>query len=634
MRTFFARLWYTARSQTGIGSAERRPATRGVQLAYVRAGVGSQDGFLLIEVLISTLLIGVMIIATYNGLDTVNRSTVEQRRHDEAAALAMESQEQLRTNDATALLALPSTGHAYTATVGGTKYTITQKASYGNGGETTGCSATEKAGEGKGTYILISSTVTWPARVSSPVTESSLITPPTGSALKVLATNSASIAAPSVPIVVTYTPVGTTTANTVEAITNSAGCALFAGIPATSAIVTARETQGIVTKWGSLYLPPTEVTLAPNVLTELPLTLAPGGRLEAQFRYNGLATYTHKNNAGTSTLSPENVTGDTFVAFNVNMKEAPTFETGSNQETIKMSGKLYEVLPDTEGGAYKATAETPKEPIQYPQGNLFPFPTGENHWTVYAGDCSANNPQEVTETAKATVVKPETAEVSAGGSRSVSVPLTYVALDVYHKTEAEITAIEPAKRWEMLETTSSYPVTITNSKCGGVTPNNETTLKTRHTQKTTIGSSWGGHLEDPFQPFGEYELCLYHAGKTYTVEPYTNTSQTTPVIRNIYLEELSNQEKEAARVAKEAATATARKAAESAEKTAWEAEVRANKKSGSEKESEDRAKESAQKTKRIAAEAAEKTAETNEKTAEAKEINEKEVAVESGKTSC
>jgi type II secretory pathway pseudopilin PulG len=665
MRTLFARLWYFARSPTGIGPIAARLTPPRGQRAEIAARLASQDGFLLIEVLISTLLVGVMVIATYNGLDSVNRSTAEQRRHDEATALAMQSQEQLRSDSATALLALPSTGHSYTATVSGTQYTITQKASYGNGGEQTGCSANEKGGAGKGTYILISSTVEWPHLVK-PVTESGIITPPTGSALKINVTNGGETPTAGVPIVVTYTPVGTTGTSTVEATTSSSGCALFAGIPSTAAIVTARETQGIVTKWGSLYLPPSEVTLAPNVLTEIPLTLAPGGRLEAEFKYRNSTTYKHLNNSGSSEIS-ENVAGDTFVALNVNMKQAPNFETGSNQNTFTMSGSLYEVLPDTAGGAYEASSTTPQEPIKYPQGNLFPFPTTENSWTVYAGDCTANNPKEVTEAARTTVILPETKEVVASASATVPVPMTYVTLNVYHKkTQLEIKALG-SKAWEWLETTNPYPVTVTNTKCAGVKPDNETTLKTQHTQRITTGSIWGGHLEAPFQPFGEYGLCLYAAGKTYTVKPYVNSSPTTPVTRNIYLEELTNQEKEGVRTTKETEVKTARESSEAAtktarlkeeeaaktkrvaeelpakekrekeeatekttkskeeatkkerleaeasEKTAWESEISKNKKSNSEKTKEKETKEKAQATKRSSAEATEKAAETKRK---------------------
>src|SRR4051794_24125472 len=65
-----------------------------------------EDGFLLVEVLVSAMLVALIVTATFNGLDVANRLTADQRRHDTASILAAQSQEQLRTEPASALNAL------------------------------------------------------------------------------------------------------------------------------------------------------------------------------------------------------------------------------------------------------------------------------------------------------------------------------------------------------------------------------------------------------------------------------------------------------------------------------------------------------------------------------------------------
>ncbi len=149
---------------------------------------------MLMEVVISALLVGLIVVATFTGFDVVNRVTAEQRRHNEAALLAAQSQEQLRSNPATTLDTLESEPHVYTRTVGGTVFTITQQAQPVNAtGTATGCNATETKSK-TSTNILITSTVTWPTLKASKrpaVEQSSIITPPTGSALEVDITNGA-----------------------------------------------------------------------------------------------------------------------------------------------------------------------------------------------------------------------------------------------------------------------------------------------------------------------------------------------------------------------------------------------------------------------------------------------------------
>jgi type II secretory pathway pseudopilin PulG len=544
MPSFQAKRWFRRRASLG------------------RSGAGAEDGFLLVEVIVSALLVGMIVVATFTGFDVVGRTSTEQRRHNAAAVLAAESQEQLRSDNSTTLLALERSPHSYTRLVSGTTYTVTQKATFGNGSSTTGCSATEEGTKGKGTYIAVSSSVTWPGMTGKAVTQSSIITPPTGSALTV-EVNNGNTATPTsgVTIAITYTAVEASGTTTLEATTGSAGCVLFAGIPATSAKLKVRETSGIVNKQGTLTWPEEELTLAPNVLTNHQVVLAPGGAITATFAYEGSNRYKHKQNDPNSAEIEEAVTGDTFVVYNANMKEPlPDFQTGSNQVLQNFPGGLFEVLPGSVG-SYKGEATTQKEPTKYARGNLFPFPANQN-WTVYAGDCESNDPEELTK-ALATKVTDPTVLVTPAANPSTAVPTTYVLLNVYNASQTQI-AKEGANAWKYLETgATSFPVTVTNVKCAGVTPKNETALNNKHVQGTTTGPIWGGHLEAPFQPYGEYELCLFAGGKTYTPKKrYNNLESAKKNTVNIYLGEQSKAEKEATRTAEEQEVKVAREKAE------------------------------------------------------------------------
>ena len=608
--------------------------------ARVRAGrqARSEDGFLLLEVIMSALMVGFIVVATFTGFGVVNRATGNERARNEAAVLAAESQEQLRSNSAIGLHELAEAENSYTKSVAGTTFTIAQKASPGNGAGQTGCVSAETGGKGKGVYYLITSTVTWGHMVGKPVVQSSIVTPPTGSALEVEVSNG-ELPTAGVSVSLTYTPAETTGTTTLEGTTGAKGCVLFAGIPATSALVEVNETKGIVNAHGTLSWPTKTVTLAPNVVTPDPVELAPAGALEALFRFNKSATYSHKNNANTKELT-ESVKGDTFVAYNQKMGVEPYFETGGNSALAKFaSSGLYEMILVSPVGTYGTTAISPIEATSnYPNGNLFPFPSAaEGKWTGYAGDCTANNP-------KTYGVTPPSAAVTAGTTSAVEVPVAYDQLEVYKGTQT--TPIG-------LETGGPYLVTITNKGCKGVTPNNGTALDITHTQATTTSVSnpeWFGHLEEPFQPFGEFELCLISEPKagvkhTYSLkEPFVNKSTTEKLTRKIYLGEESSQEIESTRLASEAVTRTKRlekeesirvplETKETETKTKREATEATTRKAAETKETETRSKrEATEATTRKAAETKETETKTKREATEATTRKTAETAEEANRT--
>jgi Tfp pilus assembly protein PilV len=465
-------------------------------------------------VIVSALLVGLIVVGMLTGFGVIDRSTTSSREHSEAALLAAESQEALRTDPASAFVALSQSAHEYTRPVGGITYTIKQSANFigGEGGSGT-CSATETTRNSTNS-ARIASTVSWkePNSKPKPVIESGIVTPPTGSALEVDVANGApgTIGTAGVTAIVKYTPPETTSTATVLGTTGTAGCIVFGGIPATSALVEIPELSGYVTRTGKLTIsPPQTVEIAPNLTKHYMVEFARGGRIEAHFTYENQATYLGKP-----------VEGDTFVVANNSIDESPDFEVGSSSITYEPSGE--QIATAKPGEPYAAHATTPTAP-KYSTGDLFPFPGSE--WEVYAGDCPENNPAILT----SHVVENGHGAVTAGEPTVVNVPMSLLTLNVY-------TGTGPTHTVGLAST--QYAVTITNLRCAAAKPNNETQVTIKHTQKT----STSGHLEHFFQPFGEFELCLQHGTGTDKIKYHILTTSTATA--SIYLGQTSSNSEE------------------------------------------------------------------------------------------
>ncbi len=590
------------RSRTGPG----RPTPAG---PLSRAS--SEEGFLLIEVLISAVLVALIVVATFTGFDVVNRTSADQRQRNEAAVLAAQSQEQLRSDPASTLQLIGA--HEYTQVVAGTTYKITQGAELQPGsGSSANCSVTETKRQSGNAY-RITSKVTWSAqeKVGRPaVVASGLTTPPTGSGLEVDFDNATTVTAgvPGLTAIVKYTPVGSGSVVTLEQTAGSEGCVVFGAIPATSATVEVKEASGYVTISGAPKFPTKEVKIAPNYTTHYAVVYNRGGSITAKFAYkNTTEKYKHLSNDGKSEVEEQPV-GDTFVAFNSLMAAKPDFEIGSTRYAA--ATETYNPLP----GTFEASATSPS--------NLFPFTEGEKgKWNAYAGDCVANEPETVT----AKAVKQPTTLVTPGGAPEVVVPTAYDTLNLYNATRKAVTEAG-AKAWEKLEVTTPRSATITNSTCAAsVAPNNESAINIKHVQETSTGAVNGGHLKDPFQPFGtEFQLCVYVSPRAY-IRKFANTKESGEVLP-IYLSQKSSQEKLEAKAAAEAAEATAKKKAEETEATeraTWKAEEKAGKKTKVQREALEKTQKENREKRETKETTERKTAETTEKTTrEAKEATE------------
>lgn len=308
----------------------------------------SERGDSLIEVLASTVLMAVIIVATLTGLDSSNRSTTLDRARSQADALAQQEQEQLRSEPVRKLSEL---NRVKEVTLNNTKYVVTTHAEYiSDLTATSSCNSTSATAEN----IKTTSTVTWSSMgVSKPVIESSLISPPAGTALIVQVTN------PVEPLAGALVSVVGPTTTSVE--TSSNGCAIIALEPGAYTIDVSKA--GYVDQNGFLHTKEDKADITSDYLvaettTKAQYTLAPASKLEVSF---------------TGSTPAES---DTAVAFNSGMLEPAKF------------GAL---------GTYKTVLSSPN--------TIFPFPE-TSKYAVYAGTCEGNLPSKWGQTNVETAVLP------------------------------------------------------------------------------------------------------------------------------------------------------------------------------------------------------------------------------------
>jgi len=398
MHTFFARLLTLGRSSIG------------------RRSLSSERGDTLIEVMVSALLVALIVVGTFSGLDSTNKATALQRSRSQADALAEQDEEQLRSEPVTKLSELNRT---HTVTEGGTTYTITSTSKYiSDATATASCTSSST----KADYLQTTSKVTWNALLNSkgelvgkPVEESGIISPPADSALIVQVQESGT-ALPNA-LVVAKGPSPATTSYELE--TSSNGCAILAVPPGEYNIYVSKtgyvdpngyeNTHEDSSTTRSVYIP------AENT-SKIGYNLGLAGALAVSF---------------TGSTPAE---GDSFVAFNTGMTSFRPFGTV---------------------GTYSTTVESPK--------SIFPFTT---KYTVYAGICEADLPTKNGRSSNPEIL------VESGKPAAVSVPLPPVNFVVKSGIKAG-TAAEEGHVMEAKGSTTdgctSKRTLVTSSGTGGPT---------------------------------------------------------------------------------------------------------------------------------------------------------------------
>jgi Tfp pilus assembly protein PilV len=411
-----------------------------------RHTVASNDGFALMEVIVSAAVLVVVVLGVLAGLDAATSTAGANKARTVAATLAEKDQERLRgmrVPDIDKMNLLP-----YDVKVANVTYHVESKAVWVNdaSGQEIGCSLNKA----QASYMRITSTVTSPITGNKvkPVVISSIVAPQVGTSasgtLAVLVKGAAGDGIPGV----TVSAAGPKSVDPES--TNALGCAVFGDLTAGTYSVTLSK-PGYVDTEGQTS-PSNDATVTAGTTSTM------------EFAYDSAAKITLNVKSQPGTFSEP---AKTVVAANQALGGGlRTF--GPNASSVISS------LTDPSTSEVSGTTFT--------LVNLFPFVNG---YTFYSGGCSPNDPSKSIATYFDTysgkvVLQPG----GDGGNINVYEP-TVATIFVRSGTSGS-TALQNTPVW-------AYP---TNTGCTG----------TRIYLGTTNTS---GKITSAGLPYGTYTLCAY-----------------------------------------------------------------------------------------------------------------------------
>jgi Tfp pilus assembly protein PilV len=309
----------------------------------LRRGSGtarSEAGFALIEVVVSALIMVVTTGGVISLLNATGKSGGEQRHRAHAFSLAQEDQARLRSIQ---IASLNTAMGARTATLNGTTYTITSKATFvSDKTSTTNCTGSNVSAD----YVKVGSEVTWQKMRAAPVVLESIVSPVSGS----LSPNAGALA-----ITVKNAKAGGISgarlsgsgASTFSGYTNAEGCVLFGGLPTGSYSLKPELDEEFITPNGEK--PP-----------EKPVTVSSGTTpIGLEYDRAATANFSFETRASNGTYVPSKA--DSVVAI------ATGLQSGAK--------------------AFWTSGKQPETQLKVP--NLFPF---NYSYLLYPGSCTANKP--------------------------------------------------------------------------------------------------------------------------------------------------------------------------------------------------------------------------------------------------
>ncbi len=451
IRTFSARLRVLDRSSIG------------------RRSLGAEAGDTLLEVIVSALLLGIIVVGLFSGLNSTNAATSLNRARSQADALAEQNEEQLHSLPISTLKGLEEKAVSKTVEQGGTKFEVTSSASYYPASSTSSsCTSSSTTEVG---YIQTASTVTWHSLgKGKPVVQTGIVSPPPDTSLIVEVTNELGEPVAGMEAQVT----GPTSAT---ALTSASGCAILAVSPGEYAI-NVHRTGYVDQNWfpeskedpfyeKTVYLP-AETTTKKQYL------FAPAAQLKPlTFKY----------------LNPESG------------KEEEDKATNATLENTEMSPPTR--LVQKEGSAtYLATMQTEKI--------IYPF--NKTSYTLYAGSCVANKPPVEKERTTVTFL-PEK-------EKEAKLVLPSLAVDVWQNSKKEWEKETPKK---LIGSKPEIFLYDTDEGCESKRQTPETIMPT----KEKLGA-----LKYPGQPWGTYTVCVNVPFENKTTKKIENKHFEEPAQKN------------------------------------------------------------------------------------------------------
>lgn len=320
-------------------------------LSRINARLARQDGFGIIEVLVSALVVVMAAVGTFAALDSATATSGRNKARGVAASLAQSDQERLRAMAPASLATLPPTT---TKTVDGKLFTIGSNAQWiADRTGTPSCSSAD----GKVDYLKIASTVTWTGMGAiAPVESESLRAVPKGAfrpnegtiAVKVLDRNGAGV--PNIAV-------GITGATSYNATTNALGCVIIDQVPVGTYTISLNQSGYVRDKlpsaqaWTESTVVAKEQTSATSIV----------------YDRAGTASVAFKTTTAVGSATPADTTGEAFTVSH----------SGLGSPNVRFFS-----LPTTTAPAATMSSGTPHA--------LFPF---TSNYAIWAGACAQADPQ-------------------------------------------------------------------------------------------------------------------------------------------------------------------------------------------------------------------------------------------------
>ncbi len=194
-----------------------------------KRSIQNEDGWLLIEVIMGAVLVLIVTVGLLDGFDSSTKASSIDKQRSVASSLAQTDQERMRTYTVAYLSNLRATVPASQTTVGGVVFTVKERADWVN--DNSGI-ATCTSSSSQGSYIEITSTVTWPGMGTvTPVTAQSLVTPPVGSFGPGQGSVGIQVTDGSEPTADPVAAIPVQLGTSLNDVTDDNGCAVFGYIP-------------------------------------------------------------------------------------------------------------------------------------------------------------------------------------------------------------------------------------------------------------------------------------------------------------------------------------------------------------------------------------------------------------------